>query len=231
MNIILSDPKQGKAYSKKTGEVVFAGRKIGDTVPLDVIGLNGYKAIITGGSDKDGFPMKPTLEGQARKKLLMERGIGIRKKRKGERRRKRARANTVAQDIHQLNLKIIEYGQAKLSDIFKKAGGEGREEKPEKKGEKREEAGGKEEEKKGKERAEEKEEAAGKEAKAEEGKPEKGEKREEEKAAEEEEKKGEPSEKEAKAEEEKKEELPKEKAGEKKEEQREEGKGESKKGK
>lgn len=123
MNIILSDPRQGKAYSKKTEEAVFAGRKIGDTVELAVIGLDGYKAVITGGSDKDGFPMKPTLEGQARKKLLMKEGIGIRRKRKGGRRRKRVRGCVVAQDIHQLNLKITEYGPAKLSDVFKKAAG------------------------------------------------------------------------------------------------------------
>jgi len=124
MNIVLSDPKEGRAYSKKTEEAVFVGRKIGETVTLDAIGLKGYKAVITGGSDKDGFPMKPSLEGQARKKLLMKKGIGIRNKRKGERRRKRVRGNTVAQDIHQLNLKITEYGEEKLSKIFGKPGEE-----------------------------------------------------------------------------------------------------------
>lgn len=124
MNIVISDPKEGKAYSKKTEQAVFVGRKINEVVSLDVIGLKGYKAVITGGSDKDGFPMKPSLEGQGRKKLLIEKGIGIKKKRKGEKRRKRVRANTVAPDIHQLNLKITEYGSTKLSEYFKKTGGE-----------------------------------------------------------------------------------------------------------
>ncbi len=124
MNIVISDPKEGKAYSKKTEEALFVGRKIGETVTLDAIGLKGYKAVITGGSDKDGFPMKPSLEGQARKKLLMKKGIGIRSKRKGERQRKRVRGNTVGQDIHQLNLKITGYGKEKLSKILGKPGEE-----------------------------------------------------------------------------------------------------------
>jgi len=124
MNIILSDPKEGRAYSKKTEEAVFVGRKVGDTIQLDSIGLAGYKAVITGGSDKDGFPMKPSLDGQARKKLLMKKGIGVRHKRKGERRRKRVRGKVVAQDIHQLNLKVTEYGTQKLAEVLKKASGE-----------------------------------------------------------------------------------------------------------
>ncbi|MEM0359832.1 MAG: 30S ribosomal protein S6e [Candidatus Diapherotrites archaeon] len=128
MNIVLSDPKSGKAYSKKIESVAFMGKKLGETVSLETIGLKGYKAIITGGSDKDGFPMKPSVEGQSRKKILMSKGIGIKGLKKGEKRRKRVRGNTVAKDIHQLNLKITEYGPESLAEIFKKTGEEKKEE-------------------------------------------------------------------------------------------------------
>jgi small subunit ribosomal protein S6e len=124
MNIVLSDPKEGKAYNKKTEEAAFIGKKLGETISLDIIGLKGYKAVIAGGSDKDGFPMKPSIDSQGRKKILMTKGIGVKGLMKGERRRKRVRGNTIAKDIHQLNLKITEYGPDKLSDIFKKTGEE-----------------------------------------------------------------------------------------------------------
>lgn len=120
MNIVLSNPKEKRAYSKKTEEPVFVGKQIGETVSLDSLGLKGYKAIITGGSDRDGFPMKVSLGGQSRRKLFMKKGVGIRQKRKGERQRKRVRGNIIASDIHQLNLKITEEGSEKLSKLFGK---------------------------------------------------------------------------------------------------------------
>jgi len=63
MNIVISDPKTGKAYSKKTEEPVFLNKKINESVDLGTIGLVGFKGKITGGSDKQGFPMRATIEG------------------------------------------------------------------------------------------------------------------------------------------------------------------------
>ena len=119
----ISDPKTGKSYQllisgQKANPIL--GKKIGDKMDGIFVEMPGYKLEITGGSDKDGFPMKQSLGGQARKKLLMRKGIGIRSKRKGEKRRKRVRGQIVGQDIHQLNLKVTEYGTTKLSDAFKK---------------------------------------------------------------------------------------------------------------
>ncbi len=130
MNIVLNDAKAGKAYSKKTEQPVFVGKKLGETVELDAVGLAGYKAVITGGSDKDGFPMKPSLEGEVRRKLLMFRGIGLKNKSHGDRIRKRVRGNTIGKDIHQVNMKISEYGKDKLEALFAKKE-EGKEEQPE----------------------------------------------------------------------------------------------------
>ena len=120
MNIVVSDPKTRKAYSVNVDKPVFLGKKIGDTVELGVIGLDGYKAVITGGSDKDGFPMKPSLPGTARKKVLLGSGVGYRPDERGIRKRKRVRGNVIAEDIHQVNLKIVEYGKEPLDKLLKK---------------------------------------------------------------------------------------------------------------
>ncbi len=129
MKLVISDPKTGKAYQKEISDEeaqIFIGKKIGDEVDLSPIGLSGYVAVIRGGTDKDGFPMRPDVHGTGRKSVLIGSGPGIRKKSlkyKGERRRKTVRGNTVAEDIAQLNLKIVKEGKQKLEEIF--GGGEG----------------------------------------------------------------------------------------------------------
>ncbi|MBN2067668.1 MAG: 30S ribosomal protein S6e [Candidatus Diapherotrites archaeon] len=118
MNLVISDPKTGKAFNKKTESVVFANRKIGETVDLNTIGLAGYKAKIMGGSDKQGFPMKPSLQIPGRKKVLLKEGIGFNSKRKGMVKRKSVRGNTVGTETAQLNLAVTEYGQKSLSELL-----------------------------------------------------------------------------------------------------------------
>ncbi len=130
MNLVIADPKSKKAFNKKTEKPVFVNRRIGEEVDLGGIGLAGFKARITGGSDKQGFPMKPTLAGQARKKILLKQGVGFRSERKGMIRRKSVRGNTVGAEIAQLNLAITQYGEKKLPELL--TGG------AEKKGEKKE---------------------------------------------------------------------------------------------
>ncbi|MDO8428439.1 MAG: 30S ribosomal protein S6e [Candidatus Diapherotrites archaeon] len=121
MNLVISDPKTGNSYKKDTEQPVFLNKKVGETVDLSTVGLQGYKALITGGSDKDGFPLKPTLPGSARKKVLISRGVGLRQTIKGSRRRIRVRGNLIADDVRQVNLKITEYGTPTLETIFPKA--------------------------------------------------------------------------------------------------------------
>ena len=122
MNLVISAPKEGKAFNKKTEKQVFLNRRIGEEVDLSTVGLPGFKAKITGGSDKQGFPMKPTLQGMSRKKVLMRKGVGFRSKRKGLVKRKSVRGNSVGQDTAQLNLVVTQYGQKKLSELLPAAG-------------------------------------------------------------------------------------------------------------
>ena len=118
MNIVISDPKTGKAFSKKIESASnFSGRRIGQEIQLDSVGLNGYSAKITGGSDKDGFPMKKDLGGTSRKKVFI-----VVDKKKGEKRRVTKRGNTVADDIKELNVTVTKYGQPSLEDILGKKG-------------------------------------------------------------------------------------------------------------
>lgn len=120
MKLSISDPKTRKAYPITTEKPLFLNKKVNDKVDLEEIGLKGYKAIITGGSDKQGFPMKPTLSGTIRKKLLMKKGVGYNAKRKGIKKRKSVRGNTISEEIEQVNLKIVEYGKTPLNELIKK---------------------------------------------------------------------------------------------------------------
>ena len=114
MNIVISEPKSGKSANKKTEESVFLNRKIGEEVSLDTIGLPGFKAKITGGSDKQGFPMKPSMQGASRKKVLLKKGVGYRPKTKGAIKRKSVRGNTVSIETQQINLAITQAGEMQL---------------------------------------------------------------------------------------------------------------------
>ncbi len=124
MKLVISDPKTGKAFQREIGEEasMFYGLKIGDEVDLSPIGLTGYKAKITGGTDRDGFPMRPDVHGTGRKKVLLSGGPGVRRLKKGERVRKTVRGNTVAEDIEQLNLVITTHGEKPLEELI--GGGE-----------------------------------------------------------------------------------------------------------
>ena len=121
MNIVLSDPKTGKAFGKKVETTaLLLNKKIGEEVKLDSLGLEGYEAKISGGSDKQGFPMRTDIPGIARKKIFIKGGIGFHPKRKGERKRVSIRGNTISEEIEQVNLIITKQGTKKLEEIFGK---------------------------------------------------------------------------------------------------------------
>ena len=94
------------------------GKKIGDVIDGGVVGLPGYRLRITGGSDKDGFPMRPDLPGAARRRILLTTGPGYRPKEKGIRRRKSVRGKEISTEIFQINVKIEEYGQKPVEELL-----------------------------------------------------------------------------------------------------------------
>ncbi len=95
-----------KEVKDKQAESLF-GLKVGEEFNGETIGLSGHTLKITGGSDKDGFPMRKDLDGSRRVKLLLTKSVGFRPVQKGDRRKKRVRGNTINEDIAQINTKVI----------------------------------------------------------------------------------------------------------------------------
>jgi len=121
--IVLSDPETGKAQKielEGTKAAPLIGRRIGDIMDGTILGLPGYKIQITGGTDKDGFPMRPDIHGGVRTKVIVSSGPGFKPKRKGERRRKMLRGNIITEEIVQINMKILEKPKVKEKKEKKK---------------------------------------------------------------------------------------------------------------
>ncbi len=120
--VVINDTQTGKSYQKEvTGTKAnsLIGKRIGQEIDGVFVDLPGYKLVITGGTDKDGFPMRPNLQGARRKKLLLKGGIGFHPKRKGMRKKKMVRGNTISADIVQINMKIVQYGPKPIEEAIK----------------------------------------------------------------------------------------------------------------
>ena len=119
---VINDVKTGKSYQVPvTGHHAnsLIGKKIGDVVDGIFVGLPGYKLSITGGSDKDGFPMRKDLPGVKRRRILITKGIGLQTTEQGLRLRKSIRGNTINPEVAQLNLKITQFGSKPVDELIK----------------------------------------------------------------------------------------------------------------
>ncbi|MFH1750079.1 MAG: 30S ribosomal protein S6e [Candidatus Micrarchaeota archaeon] len=121
MKLVVNDVKSGKSYQKEVPrerEMLLYGKHIGDKFDGGMSAeLPGYKLEIRGGSDKDGFPMRPEVDGQRRTGLVLSNPPGIKILRKGFRKMKTVVGNTVSPTITQLNLKVVEYGPKSLEEL------------------------------------------------------------------------------------------------------------------
>jgi small subunit ribosomal protein S6e len=109
--VIISDPETGKSRSievEGTQAVPLIGRKLGEVIDGSVAKMRGHKLKITGGSDKDGFPMRPNIHGGVRIGVILSEGVGFHSSQKGERQRKTLRGNVITEEIVQINMKIVE---------------------------------------------------------------------------------------------------------------------------
>jgi len=108
--IIVSDPETGKSQVVElegSRAVPLIGRRLGETVDSSIVGQSGSKMKITGGCDKDGFPMRPDIHGGVRANTILSGGVGFHPKRGGERRRKTVRGNIITEEIVQINMKSV----------------------------------------------------------------------------------------------------------------------------
>jgi len=136
MKIVIGDPKTAKSYQTelaKDKESLVFGKHIGDEIDGSLIGAAGYKLKMTGGSDKNGFPMKADVSGMSKKKLVLSKGIGFRNAKRGEMKKKMIRGGTISDETAQISVVIIEAGPSQLDQLFPKSEKAGEEKKGKKK--------------------------------------------------------------------------------------------------
>lgn len=129
---VISD--KGKSYQLEVDQAKcesIIGLKIGDRFNGDIIGLNGYELEITGGTDKDGFPMRKDIEGIGKRRILISKSCGFSGKKRikkkmvkidGLRRRKTVRGNTISNYISQINCVVVKSGGKSLEELIPKKG-------------------------------------------------------------------------------------------------------------
>jgi small subunit ribosomal protein S6e len=100
-------------------------KRIGQAISGDLLGMPGYEFLVSGGSDKCGFPMRKGIQ-EPRKVVLTGEGVGFcgmkRPRKKGKKRRNQeglVRKRTVCGEmitkiIHQVNLKATKEGAQPL---------------------------------------------------------------------------------------------------------------------
>jgi small subunit ribosomal protein S6e len=109
--VIVSDPETATSKAVELEEAratPLIGRRIGEVIDGSIVDMPGHKAQIMGGSDKDGFPMRPSVHGGVRRRIVLSGGVGFTPKNEGIRKRKTIRGNVVTDEIVQLNMKIVE---------------------------------------------------------------------------------------------------------------------------
>lgn len=118
--LVISDPKHRKAYQKEIDQKQsgLIGKKISSKVSGNQIGLSGYELEITGGSDRQGFPMRRDMDGIGRKRLLLALPPGFHPKMKGQRKRKSVRGNTISSAVSQVNVKVVTHGKEALDKLL-----------------------------------------------------------------------------------------------------------------
>ena len=109
--VIVSDPYESKSKVfelEGARAVPLVSRRLGETIDGALVGLSGHKLQITGGSDKDGFPMRPNIHGGVRVSVVVSKGVGFHPQQEGARQRKTLRRNVITEEIVQVNMKVVE---------------------------------------------------------------------------------------------------------------------------
>ncbi len=120
--IVVNDTKTGKSHNiLVSGHHAnsLIGKKINDEVDGIFVSLPGYKLQITGGTDKNGFPMRKDLSGTTRRRLLLSESLGFKPKDSGVRKKKSVRGNTINQEVVQINMKVVKHSSRPIEDIIK----------------------------------------------------------------------------------------------------------------
>jgi len=97
----------------------FYDKRMGQEIEGDVLGeeFKGYVLRISGGNDKQGFPMKQGVLCNHRVRLLLKGGPCYRPRRSGERRRKSIRGCIVSHDIALIALVVVKKGETEITGL------------------------------------------------------------------------------------------------------------------
>lgn len=98
----------------------FFEKRMGTEVPGDSLGdeFKGYVFKISGGNDKQGFPMMQGILTASRVRLLLKKGMKCyRPRRTGEMRRKSVRGCIASPDLSILNLVLVKKGQQEIAGL------------------------------------------------------------------------------------------------------------------
>jgi len=124
MKLNISCPETGSQKSIDIDDdkklLPFFDKRISQEVGLDSLGdeFVGYRARISGGNDKQGFPMMQGVLTPERVRLLLRKGSKCyRQRRTGEMKRKSVRGCIVSMDLSVLNLVLVKKGEAELPGI------------------------------------------------------------------------------------------------------------------
>jgi small subunit ribosomal protein S6e len=99
---------------------IFYEKRIGAEVEVDALGdeWKGYVLRITGGNDKQGFPMKQGVLTNIRVRLLLSKGHSCyRPRRNGERKRKSVRGCIVDANLSVLSLVVVKKGEQEIDGL------------------------------------------------------------------------------------------------------------------
>jgi small subunit ribosomal protein S6e len=122
---IVIGTKDGKTHQKEIKSPEsdnLLKRRINETISGNLIGFEGYEFIITGGSDKCGFPMRKGIQEPRKRITVKGKTVGFSGKdrnknpQKGLIKKKTVCGEMVTKIIHQINLKVVKEGPKPLAE-------------------------------------------------------------------------------------------------------------------
>jgi len=127
MKLLIASPSTGAVKTVDIEDDILRKANLGDyrmgqEVDGHIFGeaFQGYRFRISGGQDKEGFPMKQGVMTAARVRLLLVPGtLGFQKwrARSGERKRRSVRGCILGNDLAQISLVIVKKGQKEIENL------------------------------------------------------------------------------------------------------------------
>lgn len=122
---VVMSTKDGKSYQQELKEEqagALHNKRLGEIVDGNSFGFSGYEFLITGGSDKCGFPMRKGIQAP-RKRIMIGKSVGFsgknrnKKKQKGLLKRRTVCGERITKIIRQVNLKVTKEGPKPLGEV------------------------------------------------------------------------------------------------------------------